>query len=369
MNTTLKANTEGHGVLEHADAIGVLSFAELFEIVVRRRTIWIVTPMVTGVLAIAVALILPPQFRSTTSFVPEITGPGATDATSFFSEQAAAFGFDFGNAASADAAFYVELLRSRGVREAIVHTEFQSTKTAFRGGLVEFFGRSDVTPPEKAAEKALKDLLSKTRVARDGVTGLVTLSTTTSDASISQQIATAYLVELERFNKEKRTTRTRTRVEFLARQLAAAENNLRTVEDSALAFLEENRLFQDSPDLVFRKARLDRQITLNVGIVSRLQQQLEQAQLALLRETPTISIVDSPNIPEDKVSPRRTMMVISATALGFLGGLLLSLAVEGCARIYAALSPGTRSIVDRLTRWIPARGRSDSAPPPPPAVV
>ena len=364
----MKANAEDHGVLEHANATGVLSFAELFEIVVRRRRIWTVTLMVTAVLAVAVALILPPQFRSTASFVPEITGPGAAEPTSFLSEQASAFGFDFGNAASADAAFYVELLRSREIREAIVHKEFHSTKTTFRGDLVEFFEHSDVTPPEKATERALKDLLAKTRVARDGVSGLVTLSTTTSDASISQQIATAYLVELERFNKEQRTTRTRTRLEFLARQLEAAEDNLRTVEDSALAFLEENRLFQDSPDLVFRKARLDRQITLNVGIVSRLQQQLEQAQLDLLRKTPTISVVDSPNTPEARVSPRRKLIVLSAATLGFLGGLLLTLAVEGYARIYAALSPGTRSIVDRLTRWIPGRGHSDSSPPPP-AVV
>ena len=99
--------------------------------------------------------------------------------------------------------------------------------------------------------------------------------------------------------------------------------------------------------------------------MSRLQQQLEQAQLDLLGETPTISIVDSPNIPEDSVSPRRIVMVIAATALGFLGGLLLTLMVEGYARIYAALSPSTRSIVDRWTRWIPGRGRSGSAAPPP----
>ena len=84
-------------------------------------------------------------------------------------------------------------------------------------------------------------------------------------------------------------------------ELEQAKENLLQTEDSLQSFLERNRLYESSPALVFRRTRLDRQVSISAGIVSRLQEQLEQAQLDQLRETPTMSVIDQPDLPQRRV--------------------------------------------------------------------
>ena len=333
--------------MNRQDYRSLLSPAEILDILVRKRRTWMLTPIVLGALAVVIALVLPPGYRSSASFVPETSGPsgGALDA---LGQQAAAFGFDIGVGLEGEGPLYLDLLRSREVRERVVVAQYALPDRSQTGTLVDYYGLDNVRPAEKAREKARERLGEGSRAAYDPASTIVSLSVITRHREMSQAIVAQYLLELERFNVEKRARHIRDQVEFLQRQLERAKENLRQTEDSLQIFLERNRLYESSPALVFQRTRLDRQVIISTGIVSRLQQQLEQAQLDLLRETPSVSVIDQPNLPQRRVRPRRRMIVVTASLAGLVLGLLLALGAEGAGRMYRELPPHSREEIGAM---------------------
>jgi uncharacterized protein involved in exopolysaccharide biosynthesis len=333
------------------------------EVFIRRFRVWATIPVVAGALAVVVSLLLTPQFRSYASFAPDILGRGTGSGIGeLFGEQAAALGFAVGGRIGADAQFYVELVRSREIREQVALRTYATSDGEFRGSLVEFFGWDHLQPPPKASEKTVRELDDRTNVTRSFASGTVTLTVTTRHAEISKQIAEEYLAALDRFNREKRSGRGKMQVEYLNLQVEAAEQTLRVLEDSAQLFLEQNRAYQNSPALAFHKARLDRQIGIRVGILTRLRSQLEQAQLELLRETPTVSVIDAPRTPQERVSPRRKAIVVGTSLVALVIGIMIALTVEGVSRSYGRLSLPTQERIRRARErlWILGRKHASS---------
>ena len=333
-------------------ARGFLSLAELADVLIKRWRIWCFTPLATGLIAVAISLLLTPQFRSSAAFFPEVSRSAAGGLSDALGAQAASLGIDIGQGGSKDGELYLDLIHSRDLRERVVTHRYSSA--SFQGDLLAFFELSGVEPRALAVEKASRELAARARAHHDVVSGVITLSVSTRNPEISQQIVSQFLAELESFNRNQRSSRARERVAFLRRQLEVATQDLARLENTAEQFLERNRAIGDSPSLTFAKARLDRQLAISTGIVTRLQQQLEQSQLELLQETPTISLVDRPSLPQEKIGPRRTLIVITCTMLGAMLGIVLALVAEGVSRSLPSLSPASQSIVARFSARVSA---------------
>lgn len=333
-----------------------MSAAEVVDVLFRRWRIWVFTPAILAVLAVVVALLLPLQFRSAASFVPENEQPTMGGLSGLLGEQAAAFGLSALEGMGQGSAFYLDLLRSRAVREKVVEQSYQDRRGEPVGSLVEFFRYEDVEPPERGTEKAIRRLADRTRVSRDLASDVVTLAVTTRDPEVSRQIVDHYLAAVHEFNRTQRAQQTRQRIRFLEDQVRTARAELRAVEDTLERFLEANRYYENSPSLTFQVNRLERRITNTSSIAQRVEQQYQQARLDLLSEIPAISIVDPPHVPQEKVAPRRTMIVLTVTALGLVLGLVAALVVEGGTSLYRSLSAESRRIVDltgaRVRVWL-----------------
>lgn len=74
-----------------------------------------------------------------------------------------------------------------------------------------------------------------------------------------------------------------------------------------------------SPDLVMGFLRLKRDVEIQNKILTTIIPILEQAKIEEKRETPTVIVLDPPNVPDKKTKPKRAYIVIGAT---FLAGLL-----------------------------------------------
>lgn len=324
---------------------GVLSLTDIFDVLIKHRRVWLLTPVIVGLISAVAALVMTPQFRSSASFFPETTRSASGGLSDALGAQAASLGIDIGRGGSKDGELYLDLMNSRDLRERVVLHSYSTT--AFSGDLVDFFDLADIEPRALAVEKASRELAARTRAGHDLVSGVITLSVTTHNAEVARQVVEQYLAELEAFNRGQRSAHARERVTFLQRQLEVATEDLRQLEDRAEDFLERNRAFAASPSLTFAKARLDRQLGISTGIVTRVQHQLEQSQLDLLQETPTISVIDQPSLPKEKIGPRRTLLVLTCTLLGLVAGLVIALLKEGFSRSLSALSPASQTAVER----------------------
>src|SRR5690606_9280112 len=146
--------------------------------------------------------------------------------------------------------------------------------------------------------------------------------------------------------------------EFVGARLQEAERELREAEAELEAFLRQNRRYDQSAQLQFEYGRLQRQVELRQQVYVTLAQAFEQVRIEEVRNTPVISVLES---PEGSARRRggRIAKVMMALAVGVMAGLLAAL-VRDFARRERTRNPADYAEFDSLRRTVIAdvvRGR------------
>lgn len=304
-------------VEDRRDEIDLL---QLGNVLLRHRSKVVGTAAACGLLAAGLAFLAPTTYTAGASFMPQTEGGQISQLSGI----AAQFGVNVPQGEAGESPpFYEALVTSREILEQAVHSEYRvpegdeaegaSPNTA-RQTLIEFYG-IEASDPEVRAAAAVGRLRGSLNVETDPQTSLVSLSVTTSSAMLSRQVADRLLELVNQFNLETRQSRAAARAEFIEGRLETARRELRAAEDSLERFLERNRSFRNSPQLQFEHDRLQRRVGLKQGVVTSLAQSHEQAQIDRVRNTPVITVIESPDRP---VAPDRK----NVRPLGILGLLL-----------------------------------------------
>lgn len=74
---------------------------------------------------------------------------------------------------------------------------------------------------------------------------------------------------------------------------------------------------KNSPEVVLNFLRLKREVEIQTKVVTTLIPLLEQAKISENKQTPTIQIIDTPQVPDRKSKPKRLTMVLIFTVLSF----------------------------------------------------
>lgn len=284
----------------------------------QRISRWVV---MGGVLAAVWVLFRPASYSSTTSFVPQ----GGDAARSGLASLAGQFGVSLptGNQ-SLSPDFYAKLVKSRAVLIRIVHDtlvvrELGGKKIALTD-LFEAKGR-DETSREESGLLLLREQIN---VVVTKTTGLVEVSVSTRWPSVSAEVAKALLDGINNFNLKLRQGQGGAERKFAESRLSLANGNLRSAEDNLQSFLTSNRQYSGSASLVFERDRLQREVVFLQQLVTTLAQSSEEARIREVRDTPVITIVDSPSVPSRPNSGSGIKIVILGMILsGALGVIVV----------------------------------------------
>jgi uncharacterized protein involved in exopolysaccharide biosynthesis len=186
------------------------------------------------------------------------------------------------------------------------------------GSLIDLYEVKGVTLEERVA-RATDALADQVSVNTDVQAGLVKVSTTTRWADLAAQLNRRLLELVNDFNLQRQQTQAGEERVFVERRMQQAQGELEAAEAELENFLRRNRRYQDSPQLVFEASRLQRRVDLRQQVYLSLAQSFEQARIEEVRNTPVITVVDSP-----EVSVRRSRGVVKSGALGLLIGILLA---------------------------------------------
>jgi uncharacterized protein involved in exopolysaccharide biosynthesis len=126
-----------------------------------------------------------------------------------------------------------------------------------------------------------------------------------------------------RFNVERRKSQAAAERQFVDGLAAEAERDLRTAEDGLQSFLQRNREMGGSPQLVFERDRLQREVALRQQVYTSLLQNREEARIREVRDTPVITVLEDPRLPV-VAEPRKTVL---KALLGGFGGVLLGMLI------------------------------------------
>ncbi len=91
--------------------------------------------------------------------------------------------------------------------------------------------------------------------------------------------------------------------------------------------------FENAPDLSLKFIRLKRDVEVQNLLYRFFAQQYEQAKIQESKDTPTIQILDAAVAPEKRNSPMRTLIVLIASFLGGMVGIIISLIKENVSNL------------------------------------
>jgi uncharacterized protein involved in exopolysaccharide biosynthesis len=168
--------------------------------------------------------------------------------------------------------------------------------------------------------KALKRLKRDVAVDVNERTGVVDVYSTFHDPILAASVANRVVQFVDRFNNQTRQSRAGALRHFLEERTQAARSELDDAEGALQHFYTINRRFQESPKLTLDEARLRRQVDLRQQVFVSLSQQLEQARVDEVKDTPVLTWVGIAMPPAKKSAPRLSVMVVLGALLG--GGIV-----------------------------------------------
>lgn len=339
------------------------SVGDLFDVLRRRRRFLALNVAATTIVALVIALLLPKWYTGRAVLLP----PMEEDLGSSVVSQLMPRGLGSLRMPGAPtlADVFVAVLKSRTVADRIVR----------RFDLVRRYHVPDI-------DKAVKELDGHVKF-RVGDEGTIAILAEDKDPKTAAAIANAYVEELDRFNKETRTTsaqRTRAfieqRLDLAKRDLAAAEDLLRdyqqrkrlpslsptdrsdaemgaqlmaqrtalevrlqVLRQSLAENSEEVRRVRQELTAVDRQvgtlptagldvARLYRDVKVQEQVFELLTSQLEEARIRETRDTPTVQVLDRAETPLHKSRPKRSIIVLAGLLIGLAGSAIGALLLE-----------------------------------------
>lgn len=221
----------------------------------------------------------------------------------------------------------------------------------------------------RAIDAAVRRLKSSVSTETDFESGLVRVSVSMHKPELAGAVGARIIEMVNIFNLEFRQSQASSQRRFLEERVHQAREDLVAAEDSLKRFLENNRRYEGSPQLVFEYQRLQRRVDLQQQIYTSLSQSLEEAKIEAVRNTPVITVVQEAEVP---IQPDSRRTILKGVIALFLGGMLsVSLAfgfeyVKSASQEepekYRELSALMRQTVDDLVRpwhWIRKTWRSE----------
>ncbi|MEQ1855568.1 MAG: GNVR domain-containing protein [Longimicrobiales bacterium] len=314
----------------------------------RRWRIVVVVPVMLAVAAGALSYTVAEVYTASTSFSPAApAGSTLPSGLGSLAGLAGQLGIGMNPGGVPTPEYFASVLESRELLDTLLRSEFHDSGTGGPRRLLDILPITarDSTQRVGLAIRRMRQLIS-TQV--DGRTGIVSVSVRQGDPRLAADVANQAIALLNQFNLERRQSQSREQLRFTAQRFAEAEAELRAAEAELEAFLLANRQYQGSPLLEFEYARLDRMVQLKQAVYTNLATSHEDARIAVVRDTPVITVIDRAVTPYLRTAPVRRLYVVVAGLFGLALGALIAYMVDLRARSSGEGRADYRELTDAL---------------------
>jgi uncharacterized protein involved in exopolysaccharide biosynthesis len=316
---------------ERDDSVPVL---ELVNALLRQRRSVAWLAFAGALIAGAVTLMAPRQYRAVASFVPQAGGQPTA-----LSGLAAQFGVNVPVASTEESPqFYAELVDSRAILRTLIGDS--ALASLVPGGLAAHY-EIQVRDSLRRREATLRHLEEAVSSAMSPRTGVITVTVLDRDPAAAHAILRRLVRAVDAFNRERRQSRASAERAFVEMRLGEARAQLEVAERRLLGFLQQNRGYGNSPSLQFERDRLQHEVSMRQQLYTSLAQAYDQARIDEVRNTPVITTVQEPERPALPEPRRLPFKVLLGGILGAVLGMVLGFVREFARRA------GTRATESR----------------------
>ncbi len=341
---------------------GEMSLFEIGAIILRGRYRVAIWTIAGALISASLVITRPPLYRATVSFAPQ--GNDASKAG------LAGIASQFGVALPAGSQtlspdYYAKLLKSnellrRIAADSFVVPELGKRKLAF-SDLLELKSSNAL----ERQDKSVFQLGQMVNTSVSKATGIIDVTVDTKWRSVSIAIAQALIDGINDFNQRTRQAQAGAERRFIEGQLALATNELRAGEDRLEEFLHSNKQFTSSPELALQRDRLQADVDQRRQVFNSLTQSYQEVRLREVRDTPVITVIETPSAPGTPEPRGRSKVVLLGIILGGFVGVALVLFSNMMAGRRAAKDPSAVDFMQQLAafrhdlgrpwRWITGR--------------
>ncbi len=284
-------------------------------------------------LSVAIAFKLPPKYRSQASIIPLSTEQQPSLGS--LSGIASVFGL---STTSTSSAVVEAILKSRLLKERVIK----------KLHLIPLLVKDEQKRDMFHAVKALSKMMS---IQSDKKTGLITITVSSKDPKLSQEIASVAINETQKIIEEKNLLVNRVYKNYLESQIKRNQRLLSRLENiyanymsgkvSRIPLIEPGKLnlyrfsskvlprlsVASVPEQKFNEIRLKLDVNILTTLYENLFAAYEKARLQEVRNEVTFQVIDPPSIePKDEPSsPNKPLIIVGGVFLGLVLGYLFAL--------------------------------------------
>lgn len=333
-----------------------VSFIQLLTPMVQRWKLLLGIPVICGILAGLISLLLPSFYTAKTTLTPVATssiGGLSGSALASLAGLAGLSGISSNSSGALSPDFIAEVLKSREVLTATLESPLRGSPREGERPLLDLLHVNGRTA-EQRINRGLRKFEKAVNTRVDHSTGIVTLTVKARNPELAAAIANRMLVILNSFNLERRQSQSREQARFTGERLAQAETELHQAEAAELRFLQANREYRGAPILEFERNRLQRTVDLKQEVYVSLAKAYDEARISEVRDTPVITIIDSAVAPDRRSSPKPLLNGLIGLLVGVLLAFLVVFLLEQRTHAMRSAAPEYRSFQQA---WNVARGR------------
>jgi uncharacterized protein involved in exopolysaccharide biosynthesis len=262
-------------------------------------------------------LALPPLYLSESSFTLQSTGTNPA-LGGLIAQLGGAGGQNMG-------AFYADLTTSPELARAILrddHFAQSQMDSAGRAQLLRTLGVADARDRAQL-ERGVRGIRGATTADLDLRTGVVVVRTRLPNSEAAEFLNVTLLKLINAFNFDRRQERAGAELRFIERRMGEVKTNLQVAEDSLERFLIQNRSLGNDPGLYFERDKLQRELGLQQQTLNALVQASEAAKIDQIRDTPVITVVETPWVSPNAVRSSVLVDTLTGGVFGLLAGMLI----------------------------------------------
>ncbi|MEO7962883.1 MAG: Wzz/FepE/Etk N-terminal domain-containing protein [Gemmatimonadaceae bacterium] len=223
-------------------------------------------------------------------------------------------------------AFYAELMHTDVILHPLAAASYRTSTVSVPTPLPDVL--SVPAGPAEARIRLTRQRLDRMLIVNTSArSGVVTVDVRAPDPLLAQTLATQLLAQVDSFNQYSRRSQATAERRFTEQRVEQTRTELRAAEDRLQSFLQRNREFSNSPELVFQQDRMQRDVMLRQQVYTQLVQALEQAKLDEVRDTPVLTVIQAPALPPLPESRGLFTALVTGALLGFILGSIFALAL------------------------------------------
>ena len=156
-------------------------------------------------------------------------------------------------------------------------------------------------------------------------TPIITIYANAFEPRLAAEIVSVIIEELNKLLTVYSENRIKDKIRFIEIRIKQVGVELKKNEEILKKFREQNRNINASPGLLIEQGRIIRDVDVQTEIFTTLKTELELAKIEQVEENSIVLILDGPELPLYKVSPRPFKNLILSLMLGLLLQCILHL--------------------------------------------